>query len=82
MKYFSQACETGSSRLRRLMCGKALPFRNALHFYLEAMPHLGLARRSLAGSEYQLAERLSLSAHQAAKPRSGFVLLLEATEGV
>jgi hypothetical protein len=89
MKYFSQACETGSSplrlnplRLRRLMCGKALPFRNAVYFFLEAMPHKVRARHSLASSNYQLAERQSLSAHQAAKPRSGFVLVLEATEGV
>jgi hypothetical protein len=85
MKYFAQTCDAGSSRLRRLMCGKALPFRNTLRFRFEAMPQQSRARQSLAGSKYQLTERRSLSAHRAAEPRSLFsliVLLLEATEGV
>jgi hypothetical protein len=82
MKDFSQTCNDGaawlrrlmrkSSRLSRLMCGKASPFRNDLYFSFEAMPHEGSARRSLAGSGYQVTERQSLSAHQAAKPHTFF----------
>ena len=78
MNYFSQSCETGVSRLRRLMCGKALPFRNAPYFCFEAMPQRTGARHSLASSIYQPTERLCLSAHQAAKPRYEFVLSSEA----
>ena len=75
----------GVSRLRRLMCGKALPFRNTFYFCSEAMPHKSGARHSLAASRYQLSERRSLSAHRAAQPRSsvpGFVFLSEATKRV
>ena len=81
MNYFSQACEAGVSRLPRLMCGKALPFRNTPYICFEAMPQGTGARHSLASSIYQLAESISLSAHQAAKPRSSvpeFVLSSEA----
>ena len=68
MNYFSQTCETGvsrfrrlnPSRLRRLMCGKALPFRNAPYFYFAAMPQRTGARQSRATSIYQLTERQSL----------------------
>jgi len=85
MKDFSQTCETGASRLRRLMCGKALPFRNTPYFCFEAKPQMTGARHSLASSLYQLTGRHSLSAHRVAKPRSSFpgiVLLLEATDRV
>jgi hypothetical protein len=75
----------GSSRLCRLMCEKASPFRSAPYFYSEAMPQKSRARQSLASSKSQLAERLSLSAHQAAQPRRLALhswSALEATKGV
>jgi len=65
----SRLCCLLKSRLCRLMCGKALPFRNARYFSFEATPHDSGTRRSLADPASKLPERRSLSSHQAAKPR-------------
>jgi hypothetical protein len=71
-------------RLCRLMCGKALPFRFAHNFFAEAMPQEVRERRSLRISNAKT-ERLSLSAHRAAPPRSfipGSCILTEAIKRV
>jgi len=57
-------------RLCRLMCGKALPFRARVKMFFEAAPRKASMRRSLAELKICFTERRSLSAHQAAKPRS------------
>ena len=59
-----------SDRLCHLMCGKALPFRASVRMFIEAPPHKTSTRRSLATIKIYFTERQSLSAHQAAKPRS------------
>jgi hypothetical protein len=64
-----QLGDSGGSRLCRVMCGPALPFRNALYSLLRL--RLIRAGRGAASpvTGSKLPERLSLSAHQAAKPR-------------
>ena len=57
-------------RLCRLMCGKAKPFRTSIRMFMEAPPPKTSTRRSLTTIKIYLPERQSLSAHQAAKPRS------------
>ena len=61
-------------RLRRLMCGKALPFRRAL----TTRARLCLVIWGVAPEIFlkRLSERRSLSAHRAAQPqRKGFLVL-------
>jgi hypothetical protein len=41
-------------RLRRLVCGKALPFRSALQIFSEALRHIGSMRRSLEALKNEL----------------------------
>ena len=56
--------------LCRLMCGKALPFRASVKTFFEDPTPKTSMRRSLAELKICSTERQSLSAHQAAKPRS------------
>jgi hypothetical protein len=60
------------SRLCRLMCGKALPYRIVEMMKMEATPPT--TRRSLETSVPSFSERRSLSAHQAAKPLFQIIL--------
>jgi hypothetical protein len=57
-------------RLCRLMCGKALPFREELSLE-EAMPPGSIAGGAASPKSHDsLTERQSLSAHQGAKPKT------------
>jgi hypothetical protein len=58
-------------RLGRLMCGKALPFRQAFISRRGYASWFESRRRSLLNLKDELTEKQSLSAHQGAKPSYG-----------
>ena len=69
-------------RLCPLMCGKALPFRASIGMFTEAPPPKKSMRRSLTTIKIYLTERQSLSAHQAAQPRSFIHTLVSPEEAI